>query len=533
MKQLHEALQTEDAKRALLILEDPEGIAPSVRFETFTVWVNGEPYIGFYDKIWVGKLQGGDVLQIDCTFASRMKIDGLRQLLTVMVRTFDKAFAAVWVNMPTKLEIAYKPVLHEIKRILNIKPRQILVDFELAEQNALKEVFPDATITSCFFHWTQAIWTNALKRKVAYPGMSKEEPEKFEFIRMIMALALLPEEFIVPTYKIIKERAKEKFGNFFADFCKEYIEGYWINQRKPKTFSVYGQLLKTNNDQESYHRILNGRFRHVRPAVKNFHNRMLRYAQLQYIVLDGLKEGLTSQPRNPVSAFNEKLLLENWKKIPQALSPIDFVTKMANEMKRFVKFIEEDVDPENVNDEDEAAEAEKNKETEKNPESPGNVSDDDIVEADICESSMTDEELSKMIHTLDQDVMNSRGEEPDQAKQQDEPEKSGNGPTNEGIISVSEPSPGKLSDGSNLLTPKKPRKSRKRVRGTSSQTEKHSNTFESTIEEALSISKSVISKELAISRKRACPAPVHAQTYVWLQKILNTRYSSIRFTSRP
>ncbi|KAJ8665770.1 hypothetical protein QAD02_007432 [Eretmocerus hayati] len=95
MHQLHEALQTEDAKRSLLILEDIDGLAPTVKFETITVWVENAkginlPYIIFVDRTFLKLVDGGLIVHIDATFASRMRIHGLRQLLTVMVRAYDK-----------------------------------------------------------------------------------------------------------------------------------------------------------------------------------------------------------------------------------------------------------------------------------------------------------------------------------------------------------------------------------------------------------------------------------------------------------
>lgn len=35
-----------------------------------------------------------------------------------------------------------------------------------------------------------------------------------------------------------------------------YFERYWLNQVTPQSFSVYRQVRRTNNVQESYHRIL-------------------------------------------------------------------------------------------------------------------------------------------------------------------------------------------------------------------------------------------------------------------------------------
>ncbi|KAJ8665771.1 hypothetical protein QAD02_007433 [Eretmocerus hayati] len=103
--------------------------------------------------------------------------------------------------------------------------------------------------------YLQAICIAALQYGAAYPRMSEKEPEKFEIIRKMMALPLLPADDIERTFKIIKEEAESKFKNFFMKFCEKYIEGYWFKNkaRGPHSITVYNQLNRTNNDNETYH----------------------------------------------------------------------------------------------------------------------------------------------------------------------------------------------------------------------------------------------------------------------------------------
>ena len=57
-----------------------------------------------------------------------------------------------------------------MRTILDLLPQnpevnQVMVDFEKAMWNYLREVLPDVTVKGCVFHWTQALW--ALWRKVS------------------------------------------------------------------------------------------------------------------------------------------------------------------------------------------------------------------------------------------------------------------------------------------------------------------------------------------------------------------------------
>lgn len=51
----------------------------------------------------------------------------------------------------------YIDVLRAVTNIVKIKPHIAICDFEKAEHNALKAVFPHVKIIDCFFHYSQVI----------------------------------------------------------------------------------------------------------------------------------------------------------------------------------------------------------------------------------------------------------------------------------------------------------------------------------------------------------------------------------------
>lgn len=54
----------------------------------------------------------------------------------------------------------YIQVLRKVANILNMQPNTIISDFEKAEQNALKIIFPQAEVIGCFFHYSKVIKNN-------------------------------------------------------------------------------------------------------------------------------------------------------------------------------------------------------------------------------------------------------------------------------------------------------------------------------------------------------------------------------------
>lgn len=55
---------------------------------------------------------------------------------------------------------SYVDVLREVTNVIKISPDTVISDFEKAERNALRTVFPSATIIGCFFHYSQVIKNN-------------------------------------------------------------------------------------------------------------------------------------------------------------------------------------------------------------------------------------------------------------------------------------------------------------------------------------------------------------------------------------
>jgi len=62
-----------------------------------------------------------------------------------------------YVLMESKTQVAYQKVITHFKTIFpNIQPSKIMTDFEIGLRNAFTNVYPNAEIVACFFHYVQA-----------------------------------------------------------------------------------------------------------------------------------------------------------------------------------------------------------------------------------------------------------------------------------------------------------------------------------------------------------------------------------------
>lgn len=68
-----------------------------------------------------------------------------------------QSFPIVYAIMKGRRTENYIAVLTKVKHIANLQPTLAICDFERAEQNAIKMVFPDVDVMGCFFHYSQVM----------------------------------------------------------------------------------------------------------------------------------------------------------------------------------------------------------------------------------------------------------------------------------------------------------------------------------------------------------------------------------------
>ncbi|CAF3954484.1 unnamed protein product, partial [Rotaria sp. Silwood1] len=65
----------------------------------------------------------------------------------------------VYVLLPGKKQRLYTTMLEEIKKLApDFDPPNVMVDFERASMNAIKNLFPTAILSGCFFHLCQNVY---------------------------------------------------------------------------------------------------------------------------------------------------------------------------------------------------------------------------------------------------------------------------------------------------------------------------------------------------------------------------------------
>ena len=106
---------------------------------------------------------------IDSTFIRPI---GFHQLLVVLYKDIltSKNYPLSYVIMNNKTEKLYREIFNYLESIININNREIInnititIDFELAELNAIKNIYPNIRLIGCWFHFKKNIVKNAKKK---------------------------------------------------------------------------------------------------------------------------------------------------------------------------------------------------------------------------------------------------------------------------------------------------------------------------------------------------------------------------------
>lgn len=196
------------------------------------------------------------------------------QLYTIHGLKNNKSLPLVYILAPDKSEKTYLEVLKQLKILnKNLKPKWLMMDFELAFINAFRAKFSKTAISGCLFHFGQCLW-----RRIQSCGLQRKyntDPQFSLNIKKLMALAFVPEDDVIFAYDALIN------SDYFDDHehelspLLEYFEETWIGResrsrrrRRAPHFDIsmwncYNSILedriRTNNNMEGWHKGLNAR----------------------------------------------------------------------------------------------------------------------------------------------------------------------------------------------------------------------------------------------------------------------------------
>ena len=194
-----------------------------------------------------------------------------KQVYTIHAMFRNKTLPLVYAILPNKKQKTYKYLFKTIKKSIKTYPKFINCDFELAAINAFKNIFKEAKVYGCYFHFSQAIL-----RKCKQLGGTKsyyKDKDLRKLQKELQSLAYVRIHDVPTAFLNIKDNSPTKFKTIINYFEKTYI-GYTTTQKigrsnktvtfKPRfdisIWNIHDRILSdiptTNNNVESWHSVI-------------------------------------------------------------------------------------------------------------------------------------------------------------------------------------------------------------------------------------------------------------------------------------
>lgn len=163
--------------------------------------------------------------------------------------------------MSDKSEASYTTVF-TVLAAFNMQPNTVMSDFEKAAQNALHTVFPNASITGCFFHLGQCVYRKV--QEVSLQRRYGDDPDFRLQVKLLPALAMLPPADVVDGFNNLQlDNALDVLSDYFEEtFIGRQRRGRRAQPLFPiaswnVSARVTDGLPRTNNAVERWHRAFN------------------------------------------------------------------------------------------------------------------------------------------------------------------------------------------------------------------------------------------------------------------------------------
>lgn len=216
----------------------------------------------------------------------------------------------VFALLPDKTEATYTKMLCIIRDTcrdlqFNFAPTSIMLDFEFAVHNAVRNMFPNTEVKCCRFHFAQALW-----RKIGELGLTAtfkdRASESGKWLHHFFGLPLLPNDLVESTFTdhLMAFAPNDETNLRFADYVlRTYVSPdalfppsiwAWPPSDEPHT----------NNAAESFHAGLVNYFDSPHPNAFVFVNGLKQIQTGVYISLRSTEQGLrTSREKKDRRVF--------------------------------------------------------------------------------------------------------------------------------------------------------------------------------------------------------------------------------------
>ncbi|KAK3932642.1 putative WRKY transcription factor protein 1 [Frankliniella fusca] len=237
----------------------------------------------------------------DATFYARPNQPDSAQLYTLVTVRDNHILPLASALMESRSQMAYRDLLMFIRRILpDLDPDFCMTDFEIAQQNAILDVFPRARLSGCLWHYSRAVCRNV--RSLGLHAIVRDNQNARRIVRLCLAIPLSPPGRLFEALNaVVMEARRLNLQEQFTDLFN-YLRATWIEGIGERTLCVFGVRHRTNNVAEAHHRNINSRVVR-RPNVWRFIEMVREIEDVAWRDLGRLETGLAPSRARRVSSL--------------------------------------------------------------------------------------------------------------------------------------------------------------------------------------------------------------------------------------
>lgn len=166
----------------------------------------------------------------DRTFRAVPKI--FTQLYTFRGYKKRKSVPLVYAIAPNKSEMTYSIISKTLKNAnKKLKPKWVMINFELAFMHAFQRIFPNTEISGYLFHFGQCLWRRLQSN--GQQALCNNDAEYSLNVRMLMALPFVSINDVIDAYNMLIKT--DYYDNHDAELSQiiDYFEESWIKESQP------------------------------------------------------------------------------------------------------------------------------------------------------------------------------------------------------------------------------------------------------------------------------------------------------------
>ena len=239
-------------------------------------------------------------LSCDGTFKVAPKL--FKQLFTINGDILVSLLPLVYGLLPGKSTPTYTKFIEEVKFLCtDFDPVRLMCDFELSFINSSLTVFPEISVTGCFFHFTQSIWRKFQGMGNQLVSRYKNDTEFSIIVRMLPALAFVPLIDVSLAFGLLRVYILER--ELMLNELLEYFEIYYIGNEyrdprfHPEIWNQLGrnedELCRTNNSVKGWHRGISTTLGVSDPTIWEFLDALKRRMMMQNVEIEQLIAGIS------------------------------------------------------------------------------------------------------------------------------------------------------------------------------------------------------------------------------------------------